>query len=409
MMRYPIIFISILTIIPDAIADFYQCKSDNGKFIFKDTPCAAGETLVRKEIVNGGMRKQRDTHIQDLTGTNLLKNSSFEDRLFAWKVPPEAKWEKNLGINSNAAISIRANRPPIDKYIYETKVEQCVPLGPGTKYEFSAKVKLETIPIKQYANRANVVWYESDDCSKGGQYGNYIEPKDNLAWQDLKRSNLTPSLHARSAKITLVQRGRYSKGGKTLWDDIHFAATEFKPRPGPINTQEYTLGTGINYLTNGSFNAKLSGWRISSKTKWSQFIGNTEPGSARVTSYSSSGSRGSGAFSQCVNFGANKNFELGASVKMDELSTAQGGGRLRLTWYQNIDCKGPAKTDTNWKDPRPVSGWQTLHITGLRAPNNSQSAKIQIIQSIKEEGHYYSYWDDIYFKAIKPGFPSPGE
>ncbi len=407
-MKRFITLILLLSLLPVSYADLYQCKSRHGKTIFKDTPCTQDEKLIQKTITPE-IVQQDPSPSQPIHGRNLIKNADFEQKLSHWKAAPEAKWENKLGIRSSNAMSIRASKPPMDKYIHETKVEQCVPLGLGSKYELAAYLKLETMPLKNYANRANVVWYESRDCSAGGQFGSYIEPKAILGWQHIKRSNLTPALQAKSAKITLYQKGRYSKGGKTLWDDIHFAAIEFKPQPISTNTQQYTLAKGRNYLANGSFSAKLKGWRISSKTEWSPFIGDTEPGSARASSYSSSGSRGSGAFSQCVNFGENKNFELGASVKKDELSTARGGGRLRLTWYQNLDCNGPAKTDTNWKDPRPVSGWQTLRITGLTAAKDSQSAKIEIIQSIKEEGHYYSYWDDIYFKSIKAGFPSPGE
>jgi len=276
-----------------------------------------------------------------------------------------------------------------------------VSLDAGTRYRFTARVKLESIPLKEFANRANLYWYESDNCSTSGQFGRYLEPKNQFGWQYLVADNLTPALHAKAAQIILKQNGRYSNGGKVLWDDIQLIATEFKPKRPATDRQQYTRGTSINYLTNGAFNAKLSGWRSSNKTEWSQFIGYTEPGSARVTRYSSSGSNGSGAFNQCVNIGENKKFELGASFKQDELSTASGNGRRRITWYQDLNCKGPSKTDNNWKDPEPIDGWQKLHITGLVAPQDSQSVVIEIIQATHEEGHFYAFWDDIYFKATQ--------
>ena len=399
-MQHILVIALLFSQLPLAFADIYQCKNNQGKTLFKDTPCSPEENEIRK-VTEADTIKQTTTTTVKSINQNLVNNPSFKNRLFGWDAHKNTKWESELGKNSSAAVSIQATKPPMDKYIHETTVKQCVTLNAGTRYRLAAYFKQDNIPLKPFANRINLYWYESVDCTSGGQFGSYIEPKNRLGWQALKADNLTPALHAKAALIILTQNGRYSKGGKVLWDDIILSATEFKPRSIATDRQQYTRKAGINYLTNGAFNTKLKGWRILGKTEWSQFIGHTEPGSARVTRYSDSGGRGSGALTQCVNIGANTKFELGASFKNDRQSTAAGNGRLRITWYQDLNCNGPAKTDTNWKDPKPIDGWQNLHINGLIAPKDSQSAVIEIIQAIHEEGYFYAYWDDIYFRATK--------
>jgi len=395
-----VVLVALLPISSQSLADYYQCINNQGKMKFKDTPCNAEEKLVRKVTVsNKEARYSKRTYSS--TDLNLVKNPSFDNRLSHWTAQHQTNWEQKLGRNTTGAVSIQAKLPPVDKYIHETTVKQCIPLNAGTRYKLVVSVRLNSIPSKKFANRANLYWYESENCTTGGQFGSYLQPENKFGWQTLTADNLTPALHAKAALIILAQRGRYSNGSTVLWDDILLVATEFNPKATVIDNNQYTLARGINYLTNGAFNAKLDGWRVSSDIKWSQFIGHTEPGTAHVGSYSNSGSRGSGAFSQCVNFGENKNFELGASVKKDKSSTARGGGRLRVTWYQDLNCKGPSKTDTNWKDPKSKAGWQKLHIKGLVAPPDSRSAVIEIIQSILEEGHYYTFWDDIYFRATR--------
>jgi len=399
-MNYILVITLLFSQLPLVYADLYQCKNNHGRMLFKDMPCSSTEKEIRK-ITEADVKKQATPNTEEHINQNLVKNPSFKNKLSAWDAHKNTRWEARSGKNSGAAVSIQATKPPMDKYIHETTVKQCVTLNAGTRYRLAAYFKQDNIPLKSFANRINLYWYESLDCTVGGQFGTYIEPKSRTGWQYLKADNLTPALHAKAAQINLTQKGRYSKGGRVRWDNIHLSATEFKPKPIATDRQQYTRKAGINYLTNGAFNAKLDSWQISNKTEWSSFIGNTEPGSARVTRYSSSGSNGSGAFRQCVNIGENTNFELGASFKNDKLSTAPGNGRLRISWYQDLNCKGPSKTDTNWKDPEPIDGWQNLHITGLVAPRDSQSAVIEIIQAIHEEGYFYAHWDDIYFRATQ--------
>ncbi len=392
-------------------AEVYECVDEAGRTIYRDAQCAAGEVL-KQEINFLALEKKTNVstpHVDDSgpLGKNLLKNPAFENKLIDWKIPLGANWSNNQGAHGSGGLIIQAEIPPDDKYIHETTVEQCVPLGPGEKFQLKAKFKAEKILPGKYAktanvaNRANVIWYESTDCSSGGQYGWFIEPENIPGWQDLRGADLKPAFQARAAKITIVQQGRYARGYKGYWDDISFFASEVFEQSSKASTKpdsEYTLALNQNYVNNGGFKRNLEGWHAW-KAKWIA-RGDQSAGSAKVTFTSEKGSMGAGALDQCVNIGENTNFDFGASVKKDQRSTQNGGGRLRVSWNDKENCSGRSKTDTNWVDVKDVYGWQALEIKDLVAPAGTHSAHLELIQSIKGPGRFSMYWDDVYFKAV---------
>lgn len=342
-------------------------------------------------------------------GKNLLVNSQFTNKLANWKAHARSGWEANQGVLNSGALVIHAEIPPEDKYIHETTVEQCVRLGPGDKFQLKAQFRAEQVLTGKYAekakfaNRANVIWYESTDCSTGGQYGGYIEPENILGWQSLVGGHWRPAFKAKAAKITLVQKGRYSRGHKGYWDNVSFAATELLDEPGKeleLANPEYTLAINENYVSNGTFSKDLASWRAW-RANWSA-TGNEAFGSAKVSLASEKTGFGTGVLDQCVNIGRNTKFELGASVKKDKLSTQTGGGRIRISWNAQENCKGRSKTDVKWADiSKTLDGWEDLKVTGLLAPSGTHSVHIELIQSIAGPGRFSVYWDDVYFKAIK--------
>lgn len=409
-MKQILFLIGIAFITPVSHAAFFQCTNYAGETVFKDSECSDDETLEQKiDPESLSNRNSVFTPVVDNSnplGKNLLKNSAFENKLLDWIIPLGVTWSSNGGSNNSGALMIQASKPPDDKYIHETVVAQCIILNNGSKFELAAEFKSLETPSKVHANRANVIWYESTDCTTGGQWGAYIEPKKYVSsWQKLSRKNLTPALGAKAAKITIVQNGRYSNNGKGHWDNINFMATEVfdqsENNTGDKIDNSLTLRPGVSYVLNGEFNKDITSWRPGWKTEWSGIQGDSFPGSAKVTAQSKSGSIGKGAFSQCVNFGANSIFELGASFKRDESSTQKGGGRLRLTWRAKQNCHGASKTTSKSADPQDISGWQRLKINGLRVPEDAQSATIEIIQSVVGKGEFIVYWDDIYFKAVE--------
>ena len=225
-------------------------------------------------------------------------------------------------------------------------------------------------------------------------------------WQSLLKQDLMPALGAKAAKITIVQNGRYSDSIMAYWDNISFAASEVFEKSTTATEKKiydhHTFPVGTDRITNGGFDKNIASWQNSSKAVWSYRQGDAKHGSAKVTIESKEGSLGQGAFSQCINIGANTRFDLGASYKRDAAaSTQKGGGRLRVTWRENVNCNGRARTDSNSADPQDISGWQKLEIKDLIALGNAQSVTIEIIQSVLGPGNSIVYWDDIYLTTLE--------
>jgi hypothetical protein len=338
-------------------------------------------------------------------GVNLLKNAAFEERLLDWSVPNGAYWEAGGGMEGSGALVLQSSKPSGDpRPIREIQVSQCVALNEGTRFELSARFQRDKAPEKKYANRANVVWYESPDCSKGGQFGSFIEPADVDGWQTVSRGNLMPALGAHSAQIRIVQQGRYTNGGRAFWDDVSFHASEIfessdpNDLPPALATAAWELG--VSHVANGDFARDLVGWHSGSRAQWSS-DGGEAPGSARITVRSEKSSLGTHGLFQCVDLGANARFELSARVRRDPASTQDGGGRLRLTWYENPGCSGRARAEPNWADPKKSEGWQRLRASSLVPRLGSRSAKIELIQSVAGAGEFSMFWDDVRLEAVE--------
>jgi len=415
-MKLLLLITSLFVVCINANANIYKCVNSEGLTIFKDSPCNKADKI--RKIIKPDIEYDKELDVEIIVdnkgplGKNLLKNSKFENKLLDWKVPLGAFWTGKHGFNQTGGLVIQAKKPPEDRYIHETKVEQCVLLGEGEKFGLYARFRHTIAPDKAHANRASVVWYESTDCTRGGQYGGYIQPKQYVAgWQHLQNNYLKPALGAKAALISIVQRARYAAGAKAVWDNIEFMATQIHNQSGVVNKQErsaqrkrqdeHTLSIGKNYLLNAEFNNDVAAWRPGWKVSWSGIQGDRLPGSARVDAISKTGGIGSGAFSQCVNIGRNVKFILGASFKRDENSSQKGSGRLRLSWYGGNNCTGRGKTDTRSADPKYIKGWQKLLTKKLTAPYKAKSALIEVIQSVAGKGRFTAYWDDLYFKAVK--------
>jgi hypothetical protein len=304
-------------------------------------------------------------------------------------------------VDNSGALTIHAERPPDDLYIYQTIASQCVPLVEAKRYRLSARVKLQGFPKAAHANRGELIWYESIDCETGGQFGDFIEPDMVDGWQALIRENLRPALDAKAAKIALVQYGRDSNDGTTYWDDVQFGPTEFLDRGTARNSTISVVAVpGANYIVNGTFNDNLEGWTSGWETAWVARDGVDGSGAIKVTSTSDGSSIGRLGFGQCVNVAPNSLLELGASYRRDPESTQSGSGRLRISWSEYSNCKGRYKIG-EWANPvKDREGWQELRVKNLRVNANVRSAYIEAIQSIAAAGIYSSYWDDLYIKVL---------
>lgn len=406
---------ALILFVPFSVAQakIYKCVNSEGLATYKDSPCGSSSTLkniiqtesLPKTNLNYDVEISKNT----ILGKNLLLNSSFENNLIDWRVPRGGYWTKNGGIKKSAALVMQAGIPAEDKYIHETKVQQCVLLNDAKKFGLYAMFRHTKEPEKLLANRANVTWYETADCTTGGQFGSYIEPKKYInGWQELRNDRLKPALGAKAALITIVQRGRYALGNKALWDNISFEAVEvFQQSKKRSNSKSLndndTLPLGINYIKNGSFKRNVDGWRgeRSKYVTWIGIQGDTHPGAAKIDAVSKTGSIGSGGISQCVNIGGNKNYTLGGSFKREEHSIQKGYAALRLTWYGGKDCSGGGKTINRSQKTKQIVGWQRLKIEDLKPPFKAKSAVIEIIKVVSGKGTFTAYWDDVYFIATE--------
>lgn len=387
----------------NAIADIYKCVDVEGHVVFQPAACSGQSRKAEKIDVERLLGKQNHATVLENPDSalhkNLLRNAGFERQLDGWQVPADTYWLPEQGVNGSGVLQLAAGKPPEDKYIHETVVKQCVPITDGVKFTLAGNFHHEGRPNSQHANRLRVIWYESLDCIKGGQFGTYVEPRDVTGWQKLSRDNITPALLAKAARVEIMQNGRYSNLAKAYWDNVSLVATEvssaIQDKPG------YVLPAGFDFIENGDFRRDLSAWRTHSNSEWVDYTGHNYTGAIKVTSKSSTGSRGSGAFSQCVNIGASSRFDVGASFKRADTSTQKGGGRLRVTWYEKDDCRGRAKTSSRSADPDDSKGWQSLHVDDLQAPAQSTSVKIELIQTIAGRGEFSAYWDDVYFKTSR--------
>jgi hypothetical protein len=402
---------SVLLPVSLSQADIFQCVDQSGKTYFRDTECRpedeTKQTIAVEALIGKSNVSQPPVDNSSALGKNLIRNPSFKNQLVDWRVPLGASWSSSQGAYKSGVLIIQAPIPPDDKYIHETVVEQCVLLGPGEKFQLQGKFKSEKVftgklaKTAKHANRLNVIWYESTDCSVGGQYGGYAEPKNLAGWQDLKSNDIKPAFQAKAAKITIVQQGRYARGYKAYWDNIAFIASEVFEQSTDAaaeNSSAFTTDKrplNQNYVENASFKRDLESW-YTPNAEWS----GTGAGSAKATSKSRKGSIGSTALSQCVNLDGNTDFVFGLRVKKDSTSTQDGGGRIRVSWNDKQNCNGRSKADTNWTDVNDVSGWQAVEVSGLSAPAMARSVRLELIQTIKAKGRFSMYWDDVYFKAV---------
>ncbi len=356
-------------------------------------------------------------------GKNILLNGSFDNELRFWSHGDGIRWESNGGIGGSGAAYIHAPLAKEDGYIHEAKVEQCIQINDASLLYIEAKVRYDAIPQNAYAHRLNYIWYENETCTRGGQYGGYLEPKLNEGWQTLSVSNVKPSLSARSLRIELTQNQRITTGQLTrldkaikwgretlgmtyvpptpgaYWDDVMVATTFIRTTDLDIPSATlYARPVGENYLENGGFDKGSEGWRLGSKAIWKDDYGYTSVGAIRTELEAISG-MGTGVFNQCINLDEQRHYEMGVMYQRDNNSTQSGGGRFRLTWYEEVDCDGASSIGES-TDIRPVDGWQSLEVKKLWRPANARSANVSMIQSISGAGVYAGYWDDAYFVAV---------
>lgn len=169
------------------------------------------------------------------------------------------------------------------------------------------------------------------------------------------------------------------------------------------------VGAGVslaaNQLVNPNFTTNIAGWTVAGwPIDWIGTEGNAAPGALRAVATSSTGSVGMGVATQCTAATAGVAYDFGASFKIEPASTQTGGARLRVTYFTNSNCTGTL-TSGGSVDPTSVAGWQSVNVQNDVAPAGTQSAFVELIQSIAGPGTFTAYWDDVFFGPD----PTPAE
>lgn len=360
-------------------------------------------------------------------GKNMVQNGQFDTQLSDWSSDPFISWSPQEGSNASPGLVMTAEYKAKANYIYQVSAKQCLNINNANTFLFKAHFKYIDLPAKPYGHRANIVWHDGTDCTGGGQFGAYIQPNLSLNWQDLSKNNIRAALNAKSVSIELTQNQGSSaieaqgfefvkkrvykllgidyipELAQSSWDNIELIPIKMDDRDESLVSEansELDLAIGVNYIKNASFSGESVNWNISSDYLIDENEGFEQVGALRTTISSSTTSKGTGAFSQCINFGSARVFEMGIMFKRDPTSTQSGGGRLRPTWYENEDCQGRSRTSNKHADPSTVDGWQKLVVTDLSPAESSRSVSVFAIQSIENSGEFSIFWDDAYFKAI---------
>ncbi len=343
-----------------------------------------------------------------IASDNLLNNGQFERSLEGWAFEDNTFWSSNAGMEEGGALII--NAPEIDsesRAIYSKSVRQCIAIRNGAEFGLAANFNYPNeLPARASVNRLHLIWFDSDNCSRGGQYGGYMEPSlETIGWQRLEKRDLTPALGAKSAQIKLEQRQDGNNSAPAVWDNVAFFQTAYNtPKPdSSIDRADYDRPLGENYIQNASFDRGIEAWspKRSRRLDWRIVDSEKHQGvmSATIANKRDS-SMGTGSFRQCINIGTRQRYELGAMVKVSPESRQRGGGRLRATWYEEPDCKGRYRSAKYHADVDPdVTDWQTLHIDKLVPRQAAKSVSVGIVHSIKGQGEHTLFWDDFYFRA----------
>ena len=343
---------------------------------------------------------------------NLVLNGTFNSGTKHWELGEGVKHNRFGGNKFSSALNMQASFKQKKPYIYESVAKQCISLqdNPAEFFILEADVKLDEIPKHLSSHRINLTWFKNAKCSSGGQYGWFLEPKVESGWQHLVKNDFRRSLGSQSVLITIVQNRSTSlladaEEGATIlaaakWDNIKLISRATQSYGDPVVSVDQNKK---NYILNNNFSEDTD-WKHSKHrvtTSYVDFAGKNKSRAFRTNLvHEKEGGIGLGASNQCVNIPKKELFELGISYRVDESSTQKGGGRLRPTWYKFQNCKGASSTSTKHANIVESYDWVDLKIENLKAPEDVQSVRIELIQSIKGKGEYALFWDDAYLRAL---------
>ena len=125
-------------------------------------------------------------------GMNLIINGDFESALNNWQLKLPVGLEQTVSVDATNALFMNAPFFERKGYVHQVSAQQCVTIGDAGLFTVKAQFRYETLPLKSLGHRLSLIWFENDTCSKGGQFGSYLEPDIIPGWQKLSKDSLNP-------------------------------------------------------------------------------------------------------------------------------------------------------------------------------------------------------------------------
>jgi hypothetical protein len=146
-----------------------------------------------------------------------------------------------------------------------------------------------------------------------------------------------------------------------------------------------------NLLTNGSFDADVSGWSRTVDVSWSPLGG----GSARIQQPDDIG--GSDVMIQCVAVEGGRLYDVTASVYLPDLAPWSGGVSVGVRWYPLGGCQGLTLGGTPTLDFAALvpADWQRKELRLAPAPSAAVSALVYVVVRADAPANYILLVDDL--------------
>ena len=165
-----------------------------------------------------------------------------------------------------------------------------------------------------------------------------------------------------------------------------------------------SAGWGSNAVSNGSFDADVSGWtaEIHVSVAWSAIDASGSPtsGSAEVTNSYPTKNHGSGIM-QCVDLPivGGATYDFGGKVFIPLGQDREGSAQIGLRWYEGAGCTGSYVLPQPRRETETLGTWVELSATEQVAPVTASSVLFLAFPSKREAGSsLIVHFDDLSFR-----------
>jgi len=187
---------------------------------------------------------------------NLLINSSFDHNLTAWQMNPDgsASWDTLDAAGAAGSGSALITNYASGGNTYAGPLLQCVPVTPGTSYDFTTKVRIAPGQARTGHAMVQILWRNNSECT--GSVGNSAAISGGTVgvWAELSRAGIVAPAGATRAMIQLgLVKEEAGASFVANFDDVGFQLT-----PGTCGDPATTL-----CLHGGRFRVSMT-WQTAS-------------------------------------------------------------------------------------------------------------------------------------------------